>query len=112
MLFDSSIPFLGMYLTEIVKRLYQSEQMKAYFPDDKDRLNHIFANQVYGLGPTEIIYRICLSYILGFSDSIKIEKHNIKLCDALEYAKKGLLDEKLIELFPELNHRITEKSAD
>lgn len=92
----------GMYLTEIVKRLYQSERMKEIFPDEKVRLNHIFAKQVYGLAPTEIIYRICLSYIMGFSSEIEIEKHNIRLCDALEYAKEGTLNQKLEEMFPEL----------
>ena len=92
----------GMYITEIVKRLYNSERMKRLFPDDAERLNHIFAKQVYGLAPTEIIYRICMAYIMGFSDEIKIEKHNIRLCDALEYAKAGTLDKKLQELFPEL----------
>ncbi len=95
----------GMYLTEIVKRLYQSKRMKMLFPDDKERLNHIFANQVYGLAPTEIIYRICLSYIMGFSDKIEIKRHNICLCDALEYAKAGTLDKKLEELFPELKKK-------
>lgn len=92
----------GMYITEIVKRLYQSPRMKALYPDDKERLNHIFKEQVYGCAPTEIIYRICLAYILGFSDKIKIEKHNIRLLDTLKYAKDGTLYEKLAELFPEL----------
>ena len=32
----------GLYITEIVKRLYQSEQMKKQFPDPKERLRHIF----------------------------------------------------------------------
>ena len=76
--------------------------MKALYPDRKERLNHIFAEQVYGLAPTEIIYRICLSYIMGFSSEIKIDKHNIKLCDTLEYAKAGTLEDKLKELFPAL----------
>ena len=57
----------GLYITEIVKRLYQSEQMKKQFPDPKERLRHIFEKQVYGLAPTEIIYHIALSYILGFN---------------------------------------------
>ena len=39
----------GMYVAEIVKRLYQSQKMKSIFPDDKDRLSHIFEKQVYGL---------------------------------------------------------------
>lgn len=89
----------GMYITEIVKRLYQSERLKTLFPDETERLNHIFAKQVYGCAPTEIIYRICLRYILGFSDTIKIKKNNIKLLDTLQYAKNGSLEKKLRELF-------------
>lgn len=93
----------GMYITEIVTRLYQSNHMKQLYPDNAERLNHIFAKQVFGCAPTEIIYRICLSYILGFSDEIKISKHNIKLCDTLKYAKEGNLKEKLESLFLEIN---------
>ena len=95
----------GMYLTEIVRRLYQNNRMKALYPDNAERLNHIFAKQVYGLAPTEIIYRISLAYILGFSKDIEIKKHNIRLCDALEYAKNGTLEQKLRELFPELANK-------
>jgi len=40
--------------------------MKKQFPDNKERLKHIFEKQVYGLAPTEIIYKIATSYILGF----------------------------------------------
>ena len=98
----------GMYITEIVKRLYQSPKMKGLYPDNKARLNQIFANQVYGCAPTEIIYRIALAYILGFSDDIEIEHHNIKLCDTLKYAKEGNLEEKLCEMFPDLAAKIGE----
>ena len=93
----------GMYITEIVTRLYQSERMKQLYPDNTERLNHIFAKQVYGCAPTEIIYRICLSYILGFSEEIHIKKNNIKLCDTLQYTKNGTLQEKLNELFVDRN---------
>ncbi|MCD8048576.1 MAG: DEAD/DEAH box helicase family protein [Clostridia bacterium] len=89
----------GMYVTEIVTRLYQSKRLKALFPDDAERLSHIFSKQVYGCAPTEIIYRICLRYILGFSNKINIEKHNIILCDTLEYAKEGTTEEELQKLF-------------
>lgn len=89
----------GMYIAEIVTRLYQSKRMKVLFPDEAERLNHIFAKQVYGCAPTEIIYRICLRYILGFSDKIHINTHNIKLCDTLVYAKNGNLMEKMRKLF-------------
>ena len=89
----------GMYITEIVTRLYQSKRMQELYPDSAERLNHIFAKQVYGCAPTEIIYRICLRYILGFSDEIHIEKNNIRLCDTLEYAKNETLEEEMRKLF-------------
>lgn len=89
----------GLYITEIVKRLYRSERMKEIYPDTSDRLNHIFADQVYGLAPTEIIYRIATNYILGFNDDIKIEKHNLKKLDSLKYAKEGNLEKKLDKIF-------------
>ncbi len=92
----------GMYITEIVKRLYNSPRMKDLYPDKEKRLNHIFAKQVYGLAPTKIIYRICCAYILGFSDKISIQENHIRLCDSLAYAEKGTLAMKLEELFPEL----------
>ena len=60
----------GLYITKIVKRLYQSERMKEQFPDPKERLRHIFEKQVYGLAPTEIIYHIALSYIFGFNEGM------------------------------------------
>lgn len=91
----------GMYITEIVKRLYNSEKMKSLLPDDTERLNHIFAKQVYGCAPTEIIYRICRRYILGFSDKVKIEKDNIVKCDTLVYAKEGTLAAELGKIFSE-----------
>ena len=89
----------GMYLSEIVKRLYRSEKIKQLYPNGKERLVHIFAKQVYGCAPTEILYRICLSYLLGFADTFKIEEHNIKLCDTLKFAKEGTLEKELEKLF-------------
>lgn len=89
----------GMYITEIVTRLFQSERMQRIFPSDEERLKHIFSRQVYGCAPTEIIYRICLRYILGFNDELSIEEHNIVKLDTLASAKQGDLQEKLEEVF-------------
>ena len=89
----------GLYITEIVKRLYQSEKLKELFPDKKDRLKHIFENQVFGLAPTEIIYKIATSFILGFDEDVTITKHNFKQLDALPYAKEGTLKQKLEEIY-------------
>lgn len=89
----------GLYIAEIVKRLYRSASMKKLYPNDADRLNHIFAKQVYGLAPTEIIYRIAKSFILGFDKDIKINKHNLKQFDSLPFAQDGTLEQKLDEEF-------------
>ena len=98
----------GLYITEIVKRLYQSEKMKALFPNKEDRLRHIFEKQVYGLAPTEIIYKIAISYILGFDDEVHIPTHNFRQVDALPYAKEGKLPELLNELFDKKEQGKTE----
>ena len=89
----------GLYITEIVKRLYQSRVLKEKFPDKNDRLKHIFENQVYGLAPTEIIYKIAVSYILGFDESVMIKNHNFRHLDALQYAKSGTLEQKLDDVY-------------
>ena len=89
----------GLYITEIVKRLYQSEELKRLFPDKKERLKHIFEKQVYGLAPTEIIYKIATNYILGFDTEVEIQNHNFRQVDALPYAKEGTLEEMLDNLF-------------
>lgn len=91
----------GLYIAEIVKRLYQSEEMKRLYPNKDERLKHIFEKQVYGLAPTEIIYKIATSYILGFDEDVKITRHNFRQVDALPYAKEGTLQQKLDEIYGE-----------
>lgn len=89
----------GLYPAEIVKRLFQSEKMKQLIPDDTERLEHIFSKQVYGLAPTEIIYKIATNFILGFDNAGKIKENNFRKADSLEFVKDGKLEEKLDELF-------------
>lgn len=89
----------GLYITEIVKKLYNSDKIKALYPDSTKRLNHIFEKQVYGLAPTEIIYRIAINFILGFDENNTERKHNFKMLDSLVYAKDGILEKKLDEIF-------------
>lgn len=89
----------GQYIAEIVKRLYQNDEMKKLYPDKYDRLRHIFEKQVYGLAPTEIIYKIATNYILGFDEDLNIKKHNFKQLDALPYAKEGTLKNKIDEIY-------------
>lgn len=83
----------GLYITEIVKRLFRSEKMKKLFPDDHDRIKHIMEHQVYGVAPTRIIYLIATNYIFGFDEKLKdslLGKH-FKQIDAAKYAKEGTL---------------------
>jgi hypothetical protein len=56
---------------------------------------------VYGLAPTEIIYNIALSYILGFDEGLGEINHNFRLADALLAAKEGRLEELLERLYGE-----------
>lgn len=91
----------GLYITEIVKRLYRSEKMIELYPNEDERLKHIFENQVYGCAPTEIIYMIATHYILGFSKNkdIKISSKHFKLFDTLPSSQAGTLEEDLDKLF-------------
>ena len=83
----------GLYITEIVKRLYRSSGLKAAFPDEKERIRHILQKQVYGMAPTRIIYLIATNYILGFDDELRNSIHNFVQADAAEAAKAGTLGE-------------------
>ncbi len=89
----------GLYIAEIVKRLYKSKKMKDIFPDEMERLKHIFEKQVFGLAPTEIIYKIATNYILGFDENLDIKKYNFRHLNTLPYAKNGTLNNYLEFLF-------------
>ena len=89
----------GLYITEIVKRLYNSPKLAAVYPDRNDRLNHIFAVQMFGLAPSEIIYKIATAFILGFDENAADRKHNFKLYDALPAARNGTLEQELDKVF-------------
>ena len=83
----------GLYLTEIIKRLYASDGMRAAFPDDRERLDHILERQIFGIAPTKIIYEIATHYILGFHDEVGQGcEANFALEDTAELAKNGELE--------------------
>ncbi|MBR3231774.1 MAG: restriction endonuclease, partial [Lachnospiraceae bacterium] len=81
----------GLYITEIVKRLYRSPRMKELIPDDAGRVRHILTKQVYGMAPTRIIYLIATNYILGFDPELEALTANFVQADAAEAAKAGRL---------------------
>lgn len=91
----------GLYITEIVKRLYRSKKMKKLYPNDRERIRYIINHQVYGMAPTRIIYLIAINYILGFEgENVKDGKfpHFVQ-ADAAEAAKNGTLQELVDEKF-------------
>lgn len=82
----------GLYIAEIVKRLYNSDGMRAAIPDDRERLDHILEHQVFGIAPTKIIYEIATHFILGFHDEVGQGcDHNFTMADSAELAKSGQL---------------------
>lgn len=92
----------GMYITEIIKRLYNSKAMRRYFPDDHIRLAHILEHQVYGIAPTEIIYQIATHYILGYDNELGKELHtHFAMADSAQLAKEGKLAEFVDKAFEE-----------
>jgi superfamily II DNA or RNA helicase len=81
----------GLYLTEIVTRLYAG--LVEQIPDETQRIKHILENQIYGFAPSEIIYNIAKNYVYGgFAD---IDNSHLVCCDLTELAKnKGDLEMK------------------
>ncbi|MBQ8036545.1 MAG: DEAD/DEAH box helicase family protein [Proteobacteria bacterium] len=86
----------GLYITEIVKRLFHSDGLKSAYPDETERIRHIIRHQVYGMAPTRIIYLIATNYILGFDETLKKETTHFVQADAAEAAKSGTL-QKLVD---------------
>ena len=83
----------GLYITEIVRRLYNNKEMCRLVPDGHDRIQHILKHQVYGFAPTRIIYLIATRYILGFDPSFLPEQSNFRQVDTIPYAKEGRMEE-------------------
>lgn len=75
----------GLYLTEIVKRLYTG--LKDVIPEESNRLKHILEHQVYGFAPSEIIYNIARNFVFGSFTTIN--DSNLQCFDLTEIAKNG-----------------------
>lgn len=90
----------GLFITEIVKRLYTSAGMRAAFPDDHERLKHILERQVFGIAPTEIIYQIATHFILGYNGEIGGGfDTNFVMVDSARLAQEGTLDDFVDQTF-------------
>ena len=83
----------GLYITEIIKRLYRNAKIKALYPNERERLKHIIENQVYGFAPSSIIFGIAIAYIFGFDKGTEgISREHFYNIDTTPYAKEGTLD--------------------
>lgn len=87
----------GMYITEIVKKLFHNTRKQ--YNSDHDCLKHILENQVYGLAPTPILQGITQAYIFGFDVENKISRKNFIQYDITPETKAGKANEKLQNLF-------------
>lgn len=91
----------GLYITEIAKRLFESDALKTAFPDEDERRRHIFEHQLFGMAPSRIIYLIATNYIFGFDEGNTISRSHFVQCDAAEASKDGTLSAKVDEAFGE-----------
>lgn len=87
----------GMYITEIVKKLFTNTRHN--YSSDADCLKHILENQVYGLAPTGVLHGITTSYILGFDTEHTISGKNFAEHDLLPETKDGTAATKPAQLF-------------
>ncbi|MDR3289185.1 MAG: Eco57I restriction-modification methylase domain-containing protein [Peptococcaceae bacterium] len=75
----------GLFLTEIVTRLYAG--LAEQIPDERQRLRHILENQIHGFAPSEIIYSIAKNFVFGgYAD---IDSSHLQCRDLTELAKNG-----------------------
>lgn len=73
----------GLYLTEIIKRLYIG--LEDQIPESNERLTHILENQIYGFAPSNIIYSIAKNFV--FSPFPNLDNSHLKQLDMIPYAK-------------------------
>ena len=92
----------GLYITELVKRLFNNPVMKEKIPDNDARLKHILEKQLYGLAPSDIIYHIATNYIFSFDAENRISRKHFKSVDTRPAVKEGKLDELLVATFDDL----------
>ena len=86
----------GMYITEIVKKLYKNT--RDNYASREACLKHILENQVFGLSPTPILQGITQAYIFGFDSGQEISRKNFIQHDLTPQAKEGVAKQKLQDL--------------
>lgn len=87
----------GMYITEIVKRIFQNTRDE--YPSDTTCIKHILEEQVYGFAPSPILDAITKNYIFGFDPEEFIDRKNFVQLDTIPSAKAGTLQETINTAF-------------
>ena len=87
----------GMYITEIVKKLFNNTRKK--YTTDEACLKYILENQVFGLAPTPILQGITQGYIFGFDKENNISRKNFIQHDLILEAKENIAKQKIQDLF-------------
>lgn len=85
----------GLYITEIVKRLY--EGLSEQIPSSQKRIKWILENQVYALAPSNIIYNIVINYVFSKFDGISTK--NIVEFNSAEDVNDDNWKKKVFEAF-------------
>ena len=62
----------GEFLKEIYDRLMETESLKAIYPNDIVRSNHILSNQIFGISISEVSKKRTTDSLNGFGYNIKI----------------------------------------
>ncbi|NLW19933.1 MAG: DEAD/DEAH box helicase family protein [Clostridiales bacterium] len=81
----------GLYMTEIVKRLFKG--LAPGIPDEQERVRWILEEQVFACAPSDIIYNMVKNYVYGGFPGVNTD--NLMKLDLIPAAKEGRLAEEL-----------------
>ena len=84
----------GLFCAEIIKRLYAG--LADAISDERERLRHIVEHQVYGIAPSEIIYRIMITFLFSSTKMSGLNQGHFIQADTMAAIEQGDLD-KMIE---------------
>lgn len=87
----------GMYITEIVKRIFEKTLHK--YSNDIECVKHILEHQVYGFAPTPILDAITRNYIFGFDPEVVIDQSHFVQKDLTSAVKNDSLEQEINRLF-------------
>lgn len=86
----------GLYMTEIIKKL--NKGLEAEIPEQQERLEWIFSNQIYMAAPTNILYNIIRNFVYNDEWESFVEGHLIQ-SDTAKIAQEGRLADEIEAYF-------------